>query len=253
MPGHRSRTGALRRVTHLGRPDAARTMGKPIDAQHRADLEADVDMLRAAITLQRHTNFGDPHTDEQHNRASFLAHFPDLDSLLQEWDELIEAAKTAPGSLWEYLQQATSDRGLTEPPFALGRLVDRLATLTLQRARQGQLDTRHELQFQRFTDRTIDGTQRTVYVEGQNVLALPDEPTPGVQEQIEAAEQRIQALFDDAQASAQAQFLASAISALHAAEQPILDRLATHASGEEMTYAAGCPVCQAQPGADAPG
>ena len=227
--------------------------GKPMDARHREELEADVDMLRAAITLNRRTNFGDPPTDEQQNRSSFLAHVPELDSPLQEWDTLIEEAKTAPGSLWEWLQQATSGRGFTEPPFALGRLIDRLATLTVQRARQGQLDTPHQLQFQRFTDRTIDGTQHTVYVEGQNVLGLPDEPTANTQHQIEASEQRIQALFDDAQVSAEAQQVASAINALHAAEQPILERLTLHASAEQIAYAAGCPVCQAPPGADTPG
>jgi hypothetical protein len=208
-------------------------------------------MLHAAIRLERRTNFGDPHTDEQQNRISFLAHFAELDSALEQWDSLVERANTAPASVWGWFAQATSDRGFTEPPFAVGPLIDRLAALTVERARQRQLEKPHQLQFQRFTDRSIDGTHHSVYVEGQNVLGLADEPITGAEEQIEAAEQRIQVLFDDAQASVQAEQVASAMSALLAAKQLLLDRLALHASAEAVTFAEGCPVCQTQPGADA--
>ena len=248
MLGQRISARVLQRATRLQQPDplagAESTTGRLVGAEHLENLEAQMDMLRVAIELESRSDFGDLQDDDQHNRTSFLAHFAELDTALEEWDTMVERVQAAPGSVWGWFAQATSERGFTEPPFAVGPLIDRLATLTVERARHGRLDTPHRLYLQHFKNRSTRGEHVSVCVEGQNVAQLPAEPAATPQRQIEAAGQRVQALFDDAQSCKQAEELASARDALLVVKRPLLDRLALHASVEAVAFAASCPFCQ---------
>jgi hypothetical protein len=232
----------LRRAARLQQPDplaeAESTACEPVGAEHLEDLEAQMDMLRVAIELESRSDFGDPRDGDQHNRTAFLAHFAELGTALEEWDTMVERVQAAPGSVWGWFAQATSERGFTEPPFAIGPLIDRLATLTVKRARHGQLDTPHRLYVQHFENRSTRGVHVSLYVEGQNVAQLPAEPAATPQRQIEAARQRVQALFDDAQSCRQAEEVANARDALLVVKQPLLDRLALHASVEAVAFSA---------------
>jgi hypothetical protein len=218
--------------------------GELVGAGHRMHLEAQMDTLRMAIELERRSDFGDLSDDDQPNRASFLAHFAGLDTALDEWDIVVERDQAAPGSVWKWFAQATSERGFTEPTFAVGQLIDRLATLTVERARSGLLRKRHRLELQIFKTRSPQGEHLSVHVEGQNVAQLPLESAAAVEEQIEACGQRIQALFDDAQRCAEAREVSRASNKLSLIKQPLLERLALHASVEPIAFAAGCPICQ---------
>lgn len=224
--------------------EADSTAGKLVGAEHLESLEAQMDIVRVAIELESRSDFGDPQDGDQHNRTSFLAHFAELDSALEEWDTMVERVQAAPGSVWGWFAQATSERGFTEPPFAVGPLIDRLATLTVERARRGRLDTPHRLYLQHFENRSARGEHVSLYVEGQHVAQLPAEPAATPQGQLEAAGQRVQALFDDAQSCKQAEEVANARDALQVLKQPLLDRLALHASVDAVAFAASCPVCQ---------
>jgi hypothetical protein len=240
--------GVLRGGAGLAQPallaQVEGTAGRLVGAEHLEDLEAQMDMLRVAIELESHSDFGDLQDGDRRNRTSFLAHFPELGTALDEWDTIVERAQGAPGSVWGWFAQATSERGFTEPPFALGPLIDRLATLTVERARHGRLDTPHRLYLQRFDNGSTGGAHVSLYVEGQNVARLIAEPSTTPERQIEAAGQRVQALFDDAQSCEQAEEIASARDALLAAKQPLLARLALHASVDAIEFATSCPFCE---------
>jgi hypothetical protein len=249
--------GALRRPARLQGPDlpaeAQSAAGKPVDAEHLEDLEAQMDLLRVAIDLESRADYGDPQGAQQRNRTSFLAHFAGLGPALEEWDAIVERMQAAPGSVWEWFEKATSERGFTEPPFAVGPLVDLLAMLTVKRARYGQLDTPDRLYLQQFESISTRGRCVSVYVEGQNIAQLPAEPAATVQARIEAVGRRIQALFDDAQSCRPAEEVASARDSLLAVKQPLLDLLALHASVEAVASAIGCPLCQKRREQDAEG
>jgi hypothetical protein len=248
VSGQRISLRALRRAAHAPHPDplaeAQSAAGELVGAGHRMHLEAQMDTLRMAIELERRSDFGDLSDDDRPNRASFLAHFAGLDTALDEWDALVEREQAAPGSVWGWLAQATGERGFTEPPFALGQLIDRLATLTVERARRGSLRKSHRLDVQAFETRSTQGEHLSLHVEGQHVAQLPVDSAATAEEQVEVVGRRIQALFDDAQRCEEAQEVARARKRLLLIKQPLLERLALHASVEPLAFAAGCPICQ---------
>jgi hypothetical protein len=224
--------------------EEASTGFAPIGAEHLEDLEAQMDMLRVAVELVSRSDFADLRDGDQANRASLRAHFAELGTALQEWDTVVARVQAAPGAVWEWFAQAASERGFSEPPFAVGPLIDRLATLTVERARQGRLARPHRLDLQHFANRSARREHVTLYVEGQNVAELHAESAANPQLEIAAAGQRVQALFDDAQSSEQAEAVASARDALLLIKQPLLDRLALHGSVDAVAFATGCPICQ---------
>jgi hypothetical protein len=246
--GQRLSLRVLRRAAGVAQVDPLAEVTSPpgelVAAGHRMHLEAQMDNLRMAIDLDRLSDFGDLSDDDQPNRASFLAHFPGLVTPLDEWDTLVKRDQAAPGAIWGWFAQAADERGFTEPPFAVGQLIDRLATLTVERARSGVLRKSHRLELQVFKTRSPQGEHVNLHVEGQNVAQLPAEPAVAGEEQIEVARRRIQALFDDAQRCDEAQEVRRASNKLLLTKQPLLERLALHASVEPLAFAAGCPICQ---------
>lgn len=231
-----------------GQPDRESVQGA-----HREDLEGVMDLLRVAIQLDSRCEYGDGPGGSQQNRSAFLAHFHDLRAPLAEWNARVEEVEAAPGALWGWLARATTERGIAEPPFSVGALIDRLAILTSERARQERLDVPHRLYFERFRDRSAEGERVSVYVEGQNAVWLASDPPETLEERIEGAESAIQALFDDAQRSEAAQEVVGARDALLDLKQPLLDRLAEQASHDVILIAADCPVCGAPPAPDPTG
>jgi hypothetical protein len=218
----------------------------PVDPAHREDLEALMDLLRVAIQLESRCDYGDEPGDDQ-RRRSFLAHFGELQAPLEEWNAAVARVEAAPGALWGWLARSTIERGFSEPPFAVGGLIDRLAILTGARARQGRLETPHRLFLEHFRDRLGGGEGVSLYVEGQNVARLPSDPAGTLDERIAAAEELIQTLFDDAQRCGETGEIVQAQDALLDLKQPLLDRLALHAAVDLILFAPDCPVCSERP------
>ena len=143
-----------------------------VDPAHREDLEALMDLLRVAVQLESRCDYGDAPGDGE-RRSSFLAHFGELSEPLEQWNAGVDRVEAAPGALWGWLARTTIDRGVSEPPFAIGAMIDRLAILTAARARQGLLEAPHRLFLEHFKDRLGGGEGVSMYVEGQNVRAPP--------------------------------------------------------------------------------
>ena len=245
--GQRISARVLRRATQPhragGRPRADRADLTPVGSEHREDLEGLLDLVRVAIDLEASCDYGDRPHGHQPNRTSFLAHFEELESPLAQWDAEVERVQAAPGALWGWFERRVSKRGISEPPFAIGPLIDRLAILTAERARHGRLDTPHRLYLQHFTDRSRGGEQVSMYVEGQNVAQVPLEPQVSLQRRLDAVGELVQALFDDAQRSDEAGEIVEARDSLLELKQPLLDRLTLHGSLDAIYFADDCPVC----------
>lgn len=218
---------------------------RPVDGAHREDLEALMDLVRVSIDLEAPCDYGDGAASEAANRTAFLAHFTDLERPLREWDAAVERVQAAPGALWSWFERAARKRGIREPPFALGALIDRLAILTADRARHGRLGAPHRLSVEHYRDRLREGERVSMYVEGQHVGYLPDESDAAVERRMQTADALIQALFDDAQRSRPAAEVVDARDLLLDLKRPLLDLLAEHASLDVFMVAAGCPVCSA--------
>jgi hypothetical protein len=231
---------ALARLRHAGEGDAP----VPVERSHEEDLDVLRDVLRAALELESRCDFADPPKGEQRNRESFLAHFADLQDALEEWDSEVERARSAPGELWDWYARTAAARGIDEPLFAVGPLIDRLATWTVQRARNGQLDTPHELYLQHFKDAFEGEEHVSVYVEGQKVAKLPGDAHGNLQRRTEAADRLIQALFDDAQMCGEAKQIGHARDTLCDLKHELLDRLELQASLTPVLFASGCPFCE---------
>lgn len=216
----------------------------PIGDQHREDLEGRMDLLRMAVELEAPCEFGDPPGTGERQREAFVAHFGELEAPLQEWNEQVELVRSAPAALWSWFERTAQKRGVTEPPFALGALIDRLAILTAERSRHGELGVARPLQIERFRDR-VSGLERlSLHMEGQNVARLPSEPAATIEHRAAEAEALLQKLFDDAQRSGQANEIGTSRDALLDMKQPLLERLAIHASVDAIAFAPQCPVCR---------
>lgn len=215
----------------------------PVGHAHREDLETLIDVLRAAVELESRCDFADPPNGPRQNRRAFSAHFPELAALLERWDGAVEQVRIAPGGLWEWFALAAADRGISEPPFALGALIDRLAVSTVERSRHGELEHPHQLDLQHFQDRFGDDQFLSVYVEGQKIARLPVEPASDLELRTDVVEHLVRGLFADAQRSAEARAVGEARDALLDLKQQVLERLGAQASEGEVAFARECPAC----------
>jgi len=216
-----------------------------IDPLHREDLEELLDLLRATIELESRCDFAEPESGSALDRAVFLAHFGELDVSLLAWNERVERVRAAPGALWESLARAATRRGLVEPPFSVGPLVDRMAVITVERSRRGQLGVPHELSIERFRDKVGGSPFVSLYMEGQRVASLPPDPEGDADAAALTAERLIQACFDEAQHSEAALEIDNARDALLDLKQHLLGMLAEHAAADTIGPSADCPLCGA--------
>ncbi len=231
------------------RQDGSRAVGAggeqvPVPAAHREDLESRMDLLRMAIELEGPCDYGDVPGDPPEHRTAFLAHFGELEPELEGWNRGVERVRAAPAAMWEWYEQAARKRGVTEPPFALGALIDRFAILTAERSRTGRLAEPRKLSVEQFRDRVGGAERLSLHVEGQNVAHLPSAPEDTAARRAADAEELLQRLFDDAQRSDAAREIVDSRDDLLDVKQALLDRLAMHASVDSISFAPGCPECQ---------
>ncbi len=231
-------------AVHRMREMLERDLLGPAEPAHQEDLETLLDVLRASIELEGPCDYAEGPSGVQTNRRALQAHFPGLAGLLEQWDRGVERVRAAPDRLWEWLAGAAAARGIAEPPFAVGALIDRLAVRTVERSRTGQSAHPHELSIQHFKD-VVNGQEHlSVYVEGQKVARLAHLPEADMRRRLESTEALIQGLFDDAQRCAEAAEILAAHDALFDLKQQLLDRLAHDAAISPIPVAPGCPVCE---------
>jgi hypothetical protein len=216
----------------------------PIDPRHQEDLDTLRDLLRTAVELESPCDHAEPATGQQPSLQTFLAHFPELRPRLQEWDETVERARIAPGALWEWFAAAAAERGIAEPAFAVGSLIDHLAILTLQRARTWQLDAPYVLSVEQFRDRLGDDEYVSIHLKGQRVAKLPMRPHANAEQRVQAAGRLLQGLFDDAQASEEAHAVVEARDSLLVLKEQLLELLGPRPADTPTLSADGCPYCE---------
>jgi hypothetical protein len=214
-----------------------------IEPNHEEELEALLDLLRTAVKLE--ARCGDHVVPAVRDGAATLhTHFADLEPWLEEWDAEVERTQMAVAALWDWYTRAAGARGITEPPFTLGPLVDCLAIRTVERARNGKLRRHQELSIEHLPDR-IGGVERmNIYVEGQRVAGFPRPQHDDVEQPAYAFDHLIQALFDDAQRSDEARAIDRARDSLLAHKRRLLRRLAEYAADARMRYEPGCRICR---------
>jgi hypothetical protein len=209
---------------------------------HRRQLEALIDLLRVALELEIRCDFGDGPQPNGPGRAAFLVHFRGWQQMLEDWEERLRRARSAPAALWVALDEAAREMGLPEPPLQIGPVVDRLATLTVQRSREGRLGAPHALFVQSLRSGYGEAARTIVYVEGQNVAHLRGDNRPLAAE----IERRVQRLFDVIQSSEAALEVGRASEAVRETKERLLRRLNALAASDAIAFAPGCPVCAVQ-------
>lgn len=246
MPGRKRRKAK----TGAEQAEAPAVELAPVAAAHREDLEAQMDLLRMAIELEGPCDFGAEPGGAQESREAFLAHFGELEAELEDWNACVEQLRAAPAALWSWFEGNARKLRISEPPFSVGALIDRLAILTAERSRKGELDAPRPLQLETFRDRVAGGERLSLYVEGQNIAQFPAEPASTAQPRIAAAAAIVQQLFDDAQQSEEARGIMAVHDSLLDRKQPLLERLAMHASVDAIVFAPACPVCRRSAASD---
>ncbi len=221
-----------------------------VDLEHHEELETSRELLRCAIELGSHCDLSDTRRSPDNKRVAFLAHFSDWREPITAWDQLLERTRAAPGAIWGWLAEACPEHDITEPPVSIGPLIDRLAIITLERAQIGDLDTPCELNLKLLTDRVAGHPQVGLHLDTQRIARLPGHPADSEQ-QLLAIASRIQALFDQAQSTTQAQAVSQSRGALLTLKQQLLKRLAKERKASRTAPAADCPICQTQQRASA--
>jgi hypothetical protein len=216
---------------------------RPLPDDHRDELEARMDLLRMAVELEDACEFGDLPGRERPRHDSFLAHFPELAEPIAEWNACVERVRSAPAELWTWLETAARLRGITEPPYALGTLIDRLAVLTAERSRNGELALAHELRVESFRDRVGGIECVSLLMDGQTIARLPCAARDGMEPDVPASVTLVQSLYDEARTTREAIEVGGVRDALLDIKQPLLDELAAHASADSLAFTSGCPVC----------
>ncbi len=209
-------------------------------------------MFHTAVALEMPCELSEVPTGEQDNCACFRAHFPLLDESLERWNAAVAEVQAAPQALWRQFANSARDRGITEPPFMVGVLIDQLATATAERSRHWELDAPLDPLLEHFNDR-VDGEHYvSVYVMGRRVAMLPGGTGPDVQRRVQAADALIGALFEQARGCAEAVRIADTHDLLLALKQRLLDQLDGQQASSAIAFAASCPRCRAQRPGEAP-
>lgn len=191
------------------------------------ELKRLCDQVQIAVELESSPDFGAFSADPDGSRALLLEHRPELGDHLKRWGELLEQTRLAPGAVWGWLSESCPERGIREPPVAVGALVDRLAVLIVARARNWLLDSPHELSAEIARERGSGSVVRlSLYVEQQRVATLAESQSPDAQGDLSRLAATIQALFDDAQRSRPARAIEDLRDAVLELKHELLEELA---------------------------
>lgn len=239
--------GPLPRLSRLRQGRRGRTPGPPVDARHQEDLETLLELMRANVSLESRCQVGD---GDGAQRDAFAAHFARLGASIEDWNERVIRAQAAPVALWRWLAHETARRGIVEPPFMVGAVIDHVAVVVLELARAGTLTTHRDLVFRRFGEVARDPAAILVYHETSRMARLA--PAPHAEEAVAQAERLIQRLLDDALACAEAEEVARSRDVLLDLKHDLLEWLATEAAVDPLPLALGCPVCRPDPDGSAP-
>ncbi len=218
---------------------------RPLDAAHLERLELLCDILRCALELEAPCDFAAAPGGHELNESVFLAHFGEWGELLREWNELNLRSRHAPDRLWGRVALACERRHLTEPPVALGGVIDKLAILTCKRAREWQLDAPHLLALHLVGDRIGGIDHLALYLERERISSLAGPPAEP-ERSLNGTARVLQAIFDELQRSPEARAISANRDCLLELKHDLLSRLAALAP-DALTAAGDCPICAVAP------
>jgi hypothetical protein len=239
-----ARISGPRRRGLFRRPQAD-TRNPPVSLAHSDDLHSVLAVVRTSVELESTCHYGDAASGEQSNREAVHAHFGELALALAAWDAEVARARAAPSAVWGWFERSAADRDITEPPFALGSLVDCLSILTLERSRRWELGVAYPLRFEQFDERVASESCVSLYVEGQRAAQLTVAPVADIDRRLQGARRSIQALFDEAQISDCAREISDSRDSLLELKHDLTARLAPPAQPSRVRFAADCPHCAA--------
>lgn len=220
-----------------------------LDALHLERLDLLRDILRCALELETPCDFAAAPGGRALNEEIFFSHFEQWRGLRAEWDELLMRNRAAPDRLWGRVAEGCARWRLEEPPVALGNAIDKLAMLTMRRAREWQLDAPSQLSLQIVSDRVGGLDRLTLYLERERVAAAP--ATLGEAEQmLVKIGEILQAIFDEVQQSPEARAISAARDSLIDLKHELLARLGEPDAA--LVPVPGCPLCDARRGAPEP-
>ena len=231
------RRGGLFRRAHV------HTRSPPVSLAHSDDLHTVLAVVRLSVELESTCDYGDAARGEQSNREAIGAHFGELALALEAWDAEVARARVAPSAVWAWFERSAADLDITEPPFALGSLVDCLTILILERSRRWELGVAYALRFEHFDERVASESCVSLYVEGQRAAQFTVAPVADIDRRLGGARRSIQSLFDGAQISDCAREISNSRDSLLELKHELTARLAPPVQPTRVRFAADCPHC----------
>jgi hypothetical protein len=210
-----------------------------VDPAHQAELVSQLAAFSNAVSLEMRFGL----SAAQGDREAFQSHFSALSASLDRWNSAVELTATAPEALWHRFALAARERGITEPPFLVGVLIDDVATWTLERCRREELDMPYTANLEHYVDRIGGSESISVYMMGRKVAVLPGGPEVDVEGSVAAAENLIQALLEEARTSEEAVRVVETRDTLLGLKIDLLDDLDMERMTPVIRPALGCPRC----------
>jgi hypothetical protein len=188
------------------------------EAAHAKDVRADhLDELQRRLEIQLRNVECDSFCEYQdapgsaRNEAAFKAHYPDLESLLDDWDDAVYRVIAARKELEDMLREAVETTDATVPWYGMARSaydVDRVRfvvqELVVARAEKGTLDEpcllawRETSPFPPYLGRADDEASWKLELGGFQVAVVLDLPAEDRAERMDATKRPVEALVEAA-------------------------------------------------------
>ncbi len=184
---------------------------------------------------------------EEHNKAAIAAHFVNVITRLDEWDQAAARAQAAPAAALERIKQAVNDADI--PAGYNSRvLADVFARFLVGGAEQqgGGGGYRVLLSASKINDVWKVDTPNGLRNTHVNVSEFPDAPWEEIAKRVSEDTETLQAVVDRIRESGVLAEIAESQGALQDLQQPLLDLLALHQAVSPILSAPDCPFCRAQ-------
>lgn len=194
------------------------------------------------------------------NQLAFKAHYPDLEPLLDHWDQVVSRLARTHQEIRDALSAAveTDDDtapwyGITVPEYDVGRVTDLIYNTVVSRATHGTLKESFVFSWSETTyplgvEGQSDSEAMTKLELGGHVAVVEKSPAETYTDRLARAKARVEALWHEAKGWQSAHELMPAMSALADAQPGLQDELDHWKKATGVRVTRGCSICRKNEG-----
>lgn len=177
-------------------------------------------------------------------KSAFRAHYPELDELLQDWEDALIARQETREALKARYSSEAEERMIVAPEFAVEKIIDTLTSVTANRAVTGSLQ--HDVRFgwsgSPETVISVFGSLHEVWID---LPRRADEDDESWRSRARQLTDRVENLVRTVEGSEETAALRSAESCLRVVQEKLAEPLELAQKREQIFTVKTCRICQA--------